>query len=129
MQQGFRQERKQTRGWRVGGSLNYYQGFLVPRHVAAALAEDLEELVVEALGFALLVRGVRPFTGEAGGPRSDFVSRKPHRHRRRLASSCLSGCFSTIPDVVVSGRHSARSYSPCPMSGRRDGVCEPRQAL
>lgn len=28
-------------------------------------AEDLEELVVEALGLGLLVRGVGPFTGEA----------------------------------------------------------------
>ena len=25
-----------------------------------------------------------------------------------LASSCLSGCFSTLPDVAVSGRYAAR---------------------
>ena len=53
----------------AGGVVEPPDAFLVPRHVAAALAEDLEELIVEALGLALLVRGVGPFTGEAGGPR------------------------------------------------------------
>ena len=42
-------------------------------------AEDVEELVVEALGFALLVRGVGPFARERGGSSPDLVPGEPHR--------------------------------------------------
>ena len=46
--------------------------------VAAALAEDLEELVVEALGLALLVRGIRPLASEIGRSGADLVPGQAH---------------------------------------------------
>ena len=54
---------------------------LVPRHGAPPHAEDIEELVVEALSFALFVRGVSPFAGEVSCPRADLVPGEPHLRR------------------------------------------------
>src|SRR6476646_4308264 len=47
--------------------------FLKGRHPAAAHAEDLEEVVVEGLGFALFVSIVRPFTREFGSANAKFI--------------------------------------------------------
>ena len=62
----------------AGGVVEPLDAFLVPRHVAAALAEDLEELVVEALGLALLVRGIRPLASEIGRSGADLVPGQAH---------------------------------------------------
>ena len=86
----------------AGGVVEPLDAFLVPRHVAAALAEDLEEVVVEALGLALLVRGVGPFTGEAGGPRADLVPRKPHRRRQSVGVSPSAVAVAPRPPRVAS---------------------------
>ena len=46
---------------------------LVARDASSAHAEDLEEIVVEALRVALLVRGVAPLVRERGGAGADFI--------------------------------------------------------
>ena len=51
---------------------------LVAGNAASLNAEDVEEIVVETLRFALFVGGVLPFLGECCGPRTYFVPRKPH---------------------------------------------------
>ena len=51
---------------------------LVARHRAAADAEDLKELVVEALIFAALIGRVGPLRSELGGAGADFIPRKAH---------------------------------------------------
>ena len=75
------------------GVVEQLDAFLVPRHVAAAFAEDLEELVVKALRFALFVRGVGPFAGELAGARSDLVPGKSH-HTRQPMKALLEVLFS-----------------------------------
>ena len=46
---------------------------LVPSDASSADVEDLEELVVEALGVLLLVGGVVPLVRERGGAGADFI--------------------------------------------------------
>ena len=47
-------------------------------HAAPPDPEDLEEVVVEALRLAALVRSVPPFLGEGSGAGAHLVPRKPH---------------------------------------------------
>ena len=46
---------------------------LVARHGVPPDAEDPEELVVEALGLALLIRRIDPLASERGRPGADLV--------------------------------------------------------
>ena len=57
----------------AGGVVEPSDVFFVPRNGAPPDAEDLEEVVVEALGLALLVRGVGPLAGKGSGSRPDLV--------------------------------------------------------
>ena len=76
----------------AGGVVEPLDAFLVPRHGARRrLAEDLEELVVEALGLALLVRGVGPFTGE--------VRRLAFGSRSTKASSAAVSRYGSIQEA------------------------------
>ena len=74
---------------------------LVPGDGTALDAEDLEERVVEALGLALLVRGVGPLAGEVAGAGADLVPGKPHR-RRPLTSATATASASSAP---AGGQH------------------------
>jgi len=64
--------------------------FLVAGDGAPPNAEDVEELVVEALGLALLVGGVSSLAREVGGARPDLVPRKPHRRRQYRSADSVS---------------------------------------
>ena len=72
---------------------------LVPGDGAALDAEDLEERIVEALGLALLVRGVGPLAGEVAGAGADLVPGKPHR-RRPPTSATATASASSAPAAV-----------------------------
>ena len=73
----------------------------VARHAAAAHAEDLEEVVVEALRLALLVCAVSPLIGERGGTDTDFVPRQSHQ--MEVASIGLKCCVSIFARTMVEG--------------------------
>ena len=51
---------------------------LVAGYRAPPDAENLEEIIVEALRLALLVRGVGPFADEFGGARTNLVPGQAH---------------------------------------------------
>ena len=99
----------------------------VARHAAAAHAEDLEEVVVEALRFALLVRGIPPITGERGRADTDFVPRQSHQ--MEVASIRLKCTVPILARTMVEGpkwphlmpetrRDSVGTDVPYPQSGR-----------
>ena len=56
--------------------------FFVARDGTPSDAEDVEELVVEALGLALFVRLVSPFPRESGGGAFGFRSRRASSPRQ-----------------------------------------------
>ena len=77
----------------AGSAVEPSDVFLVARDGAPPDAEDIEEFVVETLGFALLVGGVRPLAGEFRCARPDFVPGKPHRRRR---PGCVTPAASAV---------------------------------
>ena len=127
----------------AGGVVEPFDVFLVPRHGAPSDAEDIEEVVVEALGSRPSRTRRRPTRGRSRrrGARISFQEslidaacrhqprrrRAPHRHRRPSASLRTRGCPSgrrvPRPDATLPSRTtpSGRAVIPARTLAARSG--------
>ena len=82
---------------------------LIAGHRLPAHAEDAEEVVVEALGLAFLVSGVRPLLGEGCCSNSDLIPGEAH-----AAAYCFRWLPSAGSGMVSAPWWSRRAWSSGP---------------